>query len=150
MKHLLLALLLCLPLAASPSDAQDVTVQRVPAPGGVVDTRLAGLIIGYQSISYVVSMARGQALSVALTASNNATYFNVYGPGSGPGGQALLNSGTTRPANRGQITAQRGGDYTINVYLTREAARRLETSLFGLSVAVRGSAATDRPPRPST
>ena len=47
MKHLLLALLLCLPLAASPSDAQDVTVQRVPAPGGVVDTRLAGLIIGF-------------------------------------------------------------------------------------------------------
>ncbi|MCV2868470.1 SH3 domain-containing protein [Defluviimonas sp. WL0002] len=81
-------------------------------------------------------------MTISLAPSNLATYFNVYAPGSGPGDQAIANSGLTGAnvpdLNRFDGMLETSGEYTISVYMMRSAARRNEVSDYTLDVAITG------------
>jgi hypothetical protein len=73
---------------------------------------------------------------------NTATYFNVYAPGSGPGGEALAVSEQVGPMvpelNVFEGLLPISGVYSISVYLFRNAARRGETSNYDLEISIAG------------
>jgi hypothetical protein len=107
-------------------------------------------LTGDRFMLYRIGAEAGQRLSISLQASNQATYFNVYAPGSGPGDEALANSGITGPSvpdlNRFSAPLTLSGDYLISVYLMRSAARRGERTRFTLQVSVPvPHGAADRP-----
>ncbi len=130
-------------LLAGPASAQDIRTERVHFPAGATGTSLKGTITGYQSVSYMVGAEAGQTLTVSLSPSNLATYFNVYAPGSGPGDAALANSSLTGgfvpDLNRFAGTLPSSGGYTVSVYMVRAAARRDERSDYTLDISVTGS-----------
>jgi hypothetical protein len=130
-------------LAATASVAQDMRMEQVQFAPGTSGATLKGTLVGDESVGYMIDAEAGQTMTVALEASNGATYFNVYGPGTGPGDQAIANSGVTTPEiNRFEDTLETTGRYTVTVYMMRSAARRDERSEYTLDVAVTG----DRPP----
>jgi Bacterial SH3 domain len=129
-------------LAATASGAQDIRMEQVRFAPGTSGATLTGTLVGSESVGYMLDAEAGQTMTVALEASNGATYFNVYAPGTGPGDQAIANSGVTTPEiNRFEQTLETTGRYTVSVYMMRSAARRNERSDYSLDVAVTG----DRP-----
>ncbi len=140
LSRLALFCLLCIPCTAF---AQDIRTEQVHFAAGASGTTIRDQIVGYESVSYIVGAEAGQKMTVALAPSNLATYFNVYGPGSGPGGQAIANSGMTGAGvpdlNRFEAALPASGNYTISVYMMRAAARRGERSDFTLDIAITGA-----------
>jgi hypothetical protein len=127
--------------AATGAEAQMRT-EPVRVAAGADNVRVTGTLVGVDFVAYTLDAEAGQTMTVALEASNGATYFNVYGPGSGPGDEAIANSGVTTPEiNRFEDTLATTGRYTVSVYMMRSAARRDERSEYTLDVAVTG----DRP-----
>jgi Bacterial SH3 domain len=140
----LCSLLAAAVLAATASLGQDIRMEQVHFAPGTDRTTLTGRLVGYESVGYMLDAEAGQTMTVALEASNGATYFNVYAPGTGPGDQAIANSGvTTQELNRFEQTLEATGRYTVSVYMMRSAARRNERSDYSLDVAITG----DRPER---
>lgn len=123
--------------------AQEIRTEQVRFGPGQNGATITGAITGYKSVSYKVGAEAGQTMSVALDASNLATYFNVYAPGSGPGDAALATGQLTGPIvpdiNHFSGTLPASGDYTINVFMMRSAARRGERSDYSLEIAVTGA-----------
>ena len=123
--------------------AQEIRTEQVRFGPGQSGATITGAITGYESVSYKVGAEAGQTMSVALDASNLATYFNVYAPGSGPGDAALATGQLTGPMvpdiNHFSGTLPASGDYTINVFMMRSAARRRERSDYSLEIAVTGA-----------
>lgn len=144
MRPILLALaLLAAAPAALPAAAADIRHEEVAFPAGATGTTVRGAITGYDSVAYRFGAEAGQRMTLRLTATNRATYFNVYAPGRGPGDEALAVSGRTDdlvPAlNRFDGTLPLSGTYTVSVYMMRSAARRDERSDFRLQIAVTGA-----------
>lgn len=136
MKRLAISAALCL-LAAAPLRAQEInTVHFKSGQGGAV---IAGQIKGDRWIGFRLGAAAGQTMRIGMTASNAAAYFNLFAPGSGPGDAALFIGSTGGPRYEGTLPAS--GDYTIQVYLMRSAARRGESASFKLTVSIGGAAA---------
>lgn len=138
-------------LTSGLAHADDVRVKQIRFPAGRTGTVIHDRITGRNTVSYIVGAEAGQTMAVTLKASNTATYFNVYGPGRGPGDQALANSGMTGSTvpdiNRFSAKLPASGTYTINVYLYRAAARRKERSDYTLDISVSalGAAALKAP-----
>ncbi|WP_343117336.1 SH3 domain-containing protein [Ostreiculturibacter nitratireducens] len=124
------------------ADAQEMRTEAIRFAPGTSGATIAGSITGYESVQYTVGAEAGQRLKVRLEPSNLATYFNVYAPGSGPGDQALANAqfmGEMVPdTNIFDGTLSTSGEYTIDVYMMRSAARRNETSNYALYVSIEG------------
>jgi len=122
------------------AEARDLRTEQVRFKPGQTGTSIAGKIVGYESISYLLGAEAGQVMTVTLKPSNLATYFNVYAPGSGPGDQALATGDRAGPMSpklnmfKGKLPAS--GQYTISVYMMRSAARRNERSNYTLNVSV--------------
>jgi hypothetical protein len=120
--------------------AGGVRREQVHFAPGQTGTRLRGTITGGQSVSYLIGAEAGQTLSIALDASNAATYFNVYAPGSGPGDEALAMGGTSGPmvpeVNRFVGRLPSSGMYTVFVYQMRSAARRNQEARYNLAISV--------------
>jgi hypothetical protein len=131
-------LLIALPLAA-----QDIRTERVSFPAGASGTAIKGNITGRESVSYVLGASAGQTMSVRLSSVNTSAYFNVYAPGRGPGDEALAVSEITGPLvpamNRFEGVLPASGDYTVSVYLYRNAARAGETAAYTLDVSIGGA-----------
>lgn len=125
--------------AIAPAGAADRT-ERVRFAKGASSAALKGRIAGDQGVAYVVGAQAGQTLSVTLTTSNPSNYFNVVVPGAD---EALFVGSTSGGMFRGTLPV--AGDYRIQVYLMRNAARRGEVARYTLEVAVTGapSAAQD-------
>ncbi len=144
MKQLALAVAAALVLCgASSAVAQDARTEQVRFAAGASGTSITDRITGYESVDYKVGAEAGQRMTVALSPSNLATYFNVYAPGSGPGDQALANAqfgGTPMvpDMNRFDGVLPSSGVYTISVYMMRSAARRDEVSDYTLDIAITG------------
>jgi hypothetical protein len=97
-------------LAATASVAQDMRMEQVQFAPGTSGATLKGTLVGDESVGYMIDAEAGQTMTVTLEASNGATYFNVYGPGTGPGDQAIANSGVTTPEiNRFEDTLETTG-----------------------------------------
>jgi hypothetical protein len=121
--------------------ADEVRTERVQFAKGTTGTEIKGAITGYDSMHYIVGAGAGQTMRVNLTSKNTSTYFNIFAPGKVPGSDEAFYIGDTGGNNfEGALPAS--GDYLIQVYLYRNAARRNEKAQFELDIAIDGKGAT--------
>lgn len=135
-----LALFLNLLLSLSSAFAQETTTVDVRFPAGTSGTTVNGSITGYENINYRLGVSAGQIMSVQLDASNASTYFNITAPGAS---EALYNGSIS--GNGTSVVIPSSGNYTIQVYLMRNAARRNEIADFALTFHVENAATTTVP-----
>ena len=86
-------------------------------------------------MDYVIAAAAGQTLSVDLSTSNASLYFNILPQGS----EEAVFIGSTS-GNVADVSLPAAGNYIVQVYLMRNAARRDETASYTLGI---GLAAAD-------
>ncbi|MCB1383991.1 MAG: hypothetical protein KDJ73_13915 [Notoacmeibacter sp.] len=125
--------------------ADDVRTEVVHFTKGANGTTVKGQIKGYGSVVYKIGASAGQTIRLKLTSKHGATYFNLYGPGKGPGDEALANSSMTDPLNAYEGALPANGDYSVSVYMMRSAARRDEVANYTMEIAIDGKAAAAAP-----
>lgn len=131
MKAVLLAL--AIGMGASEVVAQDaVSTERLRFAKGATSASAAGSVRGYATKIYVVGARAGQAMAVNLKTSNASNYFTVIAPGAN---DALFDGTINGGSFKGKAPAS--GDYRINVFLMRNAARRNETGKYTISIAIK-------------
>ncbi|MEY8839872.1 SH3 domain-containing protein, partial [Cribrihabitans sp. XS_ASV171] len=137
---------LALVLLPGLATAQDEPrVERVQFDAGTSGTTIRDRIKGYEVVRYVLGAKAGQHMTVSLDTAHTSTYFNVIQP-SAPQGPALAVSemAGTNPMvpeiNRFDGTLPESGDYGIEVWMYRSAARRGEVADFTLQVSIGGAA----------
>lgn len=119
--------------------AQSVALHAQAAPTaiqfakGTSSKAVKGTIRGDQSRLYTINVKAGQTLTVKLVTSNPSSYFNITAPGAQ---QALFIGSTEGNSYTGVVPSS--GNYKIDVYLMRNAARRNESANFTLTVGARG------------
>lgn len=127
--------LLALLLAALPAAADIVRKERVHFSSGASSASLAGSIKGRDSVEYLLGAKSGQRMKVTLTSRSTSVYFNIFAPGKVPGtDEAMFIGDTGGNVYDGELPAS--GDYLIQVYLYRNAARAGESAKFSLEVAI--------------
>jgi hypothetical protein len=94
-----------------------------------------GSIKGYQNADYRIKVFAGQTLTVSLTARHPQAYFNAFPSGSQ---EAIFVGSST--GNKASVVIPMDGEYTLQVYLMRAAARRGATSKFTLTTSLQGQA----------
>jgi len=124
----------------SPVSAQDMRTQVVKFERGTSSKTIDDTIVGRQSVRYVLGVSAGQRMSVQLDSSNRFNFFSVTAPGA----DAALFVGS-ESGNSTSFVVPSSGQYVIDVYLMRNAARRNETADYQLTVAVEGKPAASRP-----
>ncbi|HVH01822.1 MAG TPA: hypothetical protein VM891_02520 [Amaricoccus sp.] len=133
-------LLVALVLATSAAAADQVRRERIELSGGAGTTEVEGRLKGFESVEYQVPASAGQQLTIALASENPATYYNLFAPGDVPGeSTAVYVAARDGLEYHGTVAAT--GDYTVQVFLIRAAARRAEESAYTLSVGLAGEAA---------
>lgn len=130
-KSVAIALALALAATAAPASAQQAG-QRIKFAPGAAATTLKGKITGKGGRTYLLTTRSGQTLQTLFSRSNRSCYFNVFEPDS----DTAVHIGSTagNEFGRSQTVA---GDYRIQVYLMRSAARRGESCRFSLSIELR-------------
>lgn len=123
---------LCL-LAAVPAMAQDAAcTETVHFAKGTSSKTIKGSIKGNASVNYKVGVAAGQTLKVDFKPTNASAYFNITAPGA----EAAMFVGSTS-GNSATVKVPSSGDYTVQVYLMRNAARRGDTASYTLTIAAK-------------
>jgi hypothetical protein len=115
--------------------AQDRT-ERLDFAQGRSSRTVRGSVVGYDAIDYVVRVRDGQRLAATLNTNNASNYLNIKARGSS---EALFIGSTS--GNIGDVIVPATGDYVVQVYLMRNAARRGERADFSLKVEVTGGGA---------
>lgn len=125
--------------AAIASEARQVRFAK-----GASSATLRGSVKGDQFVDYKLRARAGQTMKVSLKTSNVANYFNVLPPGS----KDVAIFVGSRDGNEWSGALEADGEYTIRVYLMRNAARRDEAAKYTLTVGIAGaaSAALVKPP----
>lgn len=118
----------CLLLAPAPVMAKAVYFQP-----GASAASVSGQVRGYDTRTHEISVAAGQHLTVDLKSQNSSLYFNIYAPGNVPGSGAVLYD-ASRADMPYRASLSRGGTYTVEVYLMRNAARRAEWATYRLDI----------------
>jgi hypothetical protein len=118
-------------LAASAQEQARREIVRF-APGGS-QAVLKGAIKGWESVDYVVAAKAGQTLSIRFRPSRSAAFFNVMPPG---GGEALFVGQSEGQPNDFTTVLKLDGDYLVQVYLVRAAARRAEKATYTLRISI--------------
>ncbi len=72
-------------------------------------------------------------MTVTLKPSNRSTYFNVIAPGA----DSAMFIGSTE-GNKFSGSLPKSGDYIVQVYLMRNAARRNEASSYSIDFKIAG------------
>ena len=119
-------------LPANASESRSVHFAK-----GTSSATLKDSLKGDQSIDYTLRAKAGQNMSVMLKTSNPSNYFNVLPPNSKD--VAIFVGSMYGNEWTGSLAAD--GDYTIRVYLMRNAARRNETAKYALTVGITGDPA---------
>lgn len=117
--------------------AQETVTERVQFPPGQSGTTIRGALEGYDSIEYLLGAAAGQRMVVNMTAANPSTYFNIFAPGDAPGRSAAMFIAATSGLMYDGILST-SGDYTVQVFINRNAARRDETTSYSLDIRIEG------------
>lgn len=133
----ILAVIAALLLVLLPTMAAQAQTVDVKFPRGTNGTTIQGSITGDQSIKYRVGVSAGQRMSVQLDTDNASNYFNITAPGAS---EALFNGSIS--GNATSFVIPSSGNYVINVYLMRNAARRNETANYELTLYVENAAAS--------
>lgn len=128
--------------------AQDTRTVRVQFARGATSTTIHGQVAGRGTIQYRVGARAGQTMQVTFTPGNDSASFNVFAPRAVPGRDAAIFIGATS-GNEASLQLDRSGDYLIQVFLVRAAARRNERANFTLALSIAGAAAAS-PQAPST
>ena len=137
MKQIALLAITCLGLLAMPALAEtDIRQETVHFQQGKDSTVLKGRLKGYETVDYRLSARAGQTLEVTLKTGNRSNYFNVLQPGEE---SALFIGSTSGDHFSGALP--KNGDYSLRVYLMRNAARRNEVANYSLAVKVTGTPA---------
>lgn len=122
------------------ADAQD-RIERISFAPGRSSRTVRDTISGYETIDYFVSVRAGQRLAATLRTDNTSSYLNIKERGSS---EALFNGSIA--GNLGDVIVPSSGDYIVQVYLMRNAARRGERANFSLKVEVTGGDPGSRQP----
>ena len=135
MKKAVLLVLTCLGFQASPAWADDpIRQQAVQFQKGKNSVVLKDHVKGYESVDYRLGAGKGQTMEVTLKSSNRFIYFNVLPPGD----ETAIFIGSTS-GNHFAGTLPTNGDYTVRVYLMRNAARRNETASYSIDFKITGA-----------
>ena len=118
-----------------PGAAEPIKVEQIRFAPGASSAAVKGSISGDKIIEYKLGAKAGQSMSVKLKTSNLSNYFNVLPPGSDAAIAIGANLGSEWTG-----TLPVDGDYTVRVYLMRNAARRNERANYTLTVGITGSA----------
>ena len=133
-RTLILALLLC---AGTPAPAlADIRPEQVRFEKGRNGVSLKGTIKGDEIVDYRLRATAGQILDVNLQANNRSAYFNVLPPGD----ETALFVGSVS-GNSFVGALPRDGEYTVRVYLMRNAARRNESANYTVNLTMASSKA---------
>jgi hypothetical protein len=92
-----------------------------------------GSIKGSQSADYQIHALAGQTLTVTLTARHPQAYFNLL-----PSGTLEAMFVGSNMGNKATVVIPMDGEYTLQVYLMRAAARRGAASTFTLTAGLQG------------
>lgn len=129
-----------LPLAllafAPAAQAQEVQRERVHFQAGHSDATITDHVTGRGSIEFLLGARAGQTLQIRLGGSSNVA-FNVFEPGKQPGRDGAVFIGETE-GNEASLRLAQTGDYMIQVFQNRAAARRGGRAQFTLHVAITG------------
>jgi hypothetical protein len=107
--------------------------ETVKFAAGASNAFLSGTIKGDDGVTYRVGARAGQVMQVLFSPSNRSCYFNVTAPGADAADFVGSSSGNEYSAN---LAAS--GDYIVQVYLMRNAARRGETCKHKISFEITG------------
>lgn len=120
---------------AGVSVADDVRTETVQFKTGTSGASLKDMIKGYGSVNYVVGAGKGQTMSVTLQTDNASANFNIYEPGLKPGEDWAMYVGSINGTEFvGELPSK--GDYVIQVYMMRNAARRDEAANYTLDIGI--------------
>jgi hypothetical protein len=125
--------------------AGTVRQERVEFAQGATTATLEGAVSGFDSVEYQVAAEAGQVMTVGLATEDKSVYFNVYRPGDIPGQSAAVHVGP-RSGNDWTQRLRASGDYTVQVFLIRAAARRGDAGAYTLEVAVTGEPSPEAAP----
>ena len=125
----LLLLAAALMVVSVPILAQERS-ERVRFAKGASSKAIHGSIRGYAGANYIVGARAGQRMTVTLDSSNTFNFFNVWAPGSD---KALFDETSGDPFS-GTLPAT--GEYRVQVYLMRNAARRDESANYTLTISI--------------
>jgi len=133
----LAAALMTMTAAALPfatiAEAQTAKPERVQFAKGTSSKTIKGTIKGDQSRLFLVGLRAGQTLTVKLVSSNASNYFNVTAPGA----QQAMFIGSSAGNTMTDVVPSTG-DYAIDLYLMRNAARRNESANFTITIGATG------------
>ncbi|MET0437044.1 MAG: hypothetical protein ABW043_06075 [Devosia sp.] len=142
-KSVVLALLLA-GSVLTPAMAQNTRAETVKFQRGTSGTTIEGKITGDQSVRYSIGVSAGQTMDVQLDTDNTSSYFNITGPGAS---EALYNGSVS--GNATSFVVPSSGNYIVDVYLMRNAARRGETANYDLTLYVENAARQSAPQAPA-
>jgi hypothetical protein len=109
-------------------------LETVQFKQGETSTTLSGTIRGYDGVKYSVGASAGQVMSVLFRPSSRSCYMNVWTPGAD---SAAFNGSVTGNEYAANLTVS--GNYAIQAYLMRNAARRNETYRYRLTLEITGA-----------
>ena len=122
-------------IAAMPATAQDARSERIRFAAGATGTTIEARIEGYELVEYLLGARSGQVMTVSMRTDNPSSYFNIFAPGTTPAHDAAMFIGSIEgTAYEGVLPAD--GEYLIQVYLMRNAARRDEVANYSLEVTI--------------
>lgn len=107
---------------------------------GKSSAQVRGAIKGNGDAEYTINARAGQTLAVSSKSSNGSLNFNI----SPAGAQEAMFIGGTQ-GTKASVMLPADGNYVVQVYLMRNAARRNESATYTLDVAVTGQALAPLP-----
>jgi hypothetical protein len=134
LKHGTFAFALTVAIATTSLAAAADRVETVRFAPGATSATLKGTIRGYDGVKYLVGASKGQVMSVLFKPGNRSCYMNVFAPGTDTAAFIGSTSGNEYGANLAV-----SGDYAIQVYLMRNAARRNETCRYSATLEITGA-----------
>jgi hypothetical protein len=125
--------------------ATDVAppVKQISFSNSADTVKISDSIKGQLTAQYRLSAKAGQMLTVDLKPSNTSAYFNITAKGAD---FALFNSSVM--GNHFLEPLPADGEYIVQVYLMRNAARRNEVANYRLSLHLSAADNTKGPPQP--
>ncbi|MGK5032883.1 hypothetical protein [Janthinobacterium sp. DSP2-3-3] len=134
-RHLSLraSLLLAALVFATPAwSADPVHKENVELTAGKSAHNVKGKIKGYATAEYTLTGKAGQTFSVKLKTNQPSNYFNIRQQGQE---EALFIGSTSGNSFQAKLPAD--GEYTVQVYLMRNAARRNAVAMYTLDIGLR-------------
>jgi len=115
--------------------ADNVKTVRVKFGAGETGATVHGQVRGYDTMQYLVGARAGQTMDVVLSTASTSAYMNVFKPGDMPGESTALFAGDTA-GNHFHASLPVDGNYLIQIYLYRNAARKNESASFNVKISI--------------